>query len=51
MPLQLCCPVGHTPLHAFAVGMHAPAHSLLVEGQVGTQASPSQVTMPPPVGV
>lgn len=51
MPLQLCCPAMHMPLHAFAFGMHPPRHSLLPVGQVGTQARPSQVTMPPPVGV
>jgi hypothetical protein len=50
IPLQLCDPVGQTPLQAFAVGMHAPAHSLVVLVQAGTQASPSQVTVPP-VGV
>lgn len=27
--------------------MHAPAHSLVVLVQAGTQASPSQVTVPP----
>lgn len=47
MPLQLCVPVGQTPLHAFAVGMQAPAHSLVVLVQAGTQANPSQVTLPP----
>ena len=34
-------------MQAFAVGMHAPAHSLVVLVQAGTQASPSQVTVPP----
>jgi len=47
MPLQLCDPVGQTPLQAFAVGMQAPAHSLVVLVQAGTHASPSQVTVPP----
>lgn len=47
MPLQLCEPVGQTPLQAFAVGMQAPAHSLVVLVQAGTHASPSQVTVPP----
>ena len=47
MPLQLCDPVAQTPLHAFAVGIQAPAHSLVVLVQAGTQASPSQVTLPP----
>jgi hypothetical protein len=50
MPLQLCVPVGHTPLQAFAFGMHAPAHSLLPVGHAGTHAKPSHVTVPPPVG-
>ena len=47
IPPQLWDPVGQTPLQAFAVGMHAPAHSLVVLVQAGTQASPSQVTVPP----
>ena len=32
MPLQLCDPVGQTPLQAFAFGMQAPAHSLVAAG-------------------
>jgi hypothetical protein len=47
IPPQLCEPAGQTPLQAFAVGMHAPAHSLVVLVHAGTQASPSQVTVPP----
>jgi hypothetical protein len=50
MPPQLCDPAGQTPLHALVVGMHAPAHSLVLAGHAGTQARPSQVTVPPPVG-
>lgn len=48
IPLQLCVPVPHTPLHAFEVGMQLPAHSLVVLVHAVTQASPSQVTLPPP---
>jgi hypothetical protein len=50
IPPQLCDPVAQTPLQAFALAMHAPAHSLVVLVHAGTQASPSQVTVPP-VGV
>jgi hypothetical protein len=50
IPLQLCCPVMHTPLHAFAVAMHAPRHSFIPVGHAGWHARPSQVTVPPPVG-
>ena len=49
-PLQLCIPVSHIPLHGVALGMQAPLHSLLLAGQAGTQARPSQVTEPPPLG-
>ena len=47
IPLQLCVPDEHMPMHAFAVGMQAPAHSLVVPVHAGTHASPSQVTEPP----
>ena len=51
VPPQLWDPGGQTPLHATFAAMHAPAHSFgLVLGQAGTQVSPSQVTVPPPVG-
>lgn len=50
MPEQLCVPVGHVPLHAIALGMHAPLQSLLVEGQDDPQARPSQDAVPPPLG-
>jgi hypothetical protein len=50
IPLQLCVPVAQTPLQAFALGMQAPAHSLVIAGHAGTHASPSHVTEPPPVG-
>ena len=47
IPLQLCVPVGQIPLQAFALGMQAPAHTLVPLGHAATQASPSQVTVPP----
>ena len=50
IPEQLCVPLGHIPLHAMVLAMHAPLHSLLVPGQAGTQANPSQLTVPPPLG-
>jgi len=50
MPLQLCVPIGQTPSQAFVFGMHAPAHNFMLLGQAGTHASPSHVTVPPPVG-
>jgi hypothetical protein len=46
-PPQACCPDRQTPLHAFALGMHAPEHSCIPLGHAGWQASPSQVTVPP----
>lgn len=50
IPLQLCVAGAvQTPLQALPLGMQAPAHSL-APGQAGTQASPSQLTVPPPVG-
>jgi hypothetical protein len=49
-PLQLWVPVGHAPLQAIALPMHAPLHSLEPLGQAGTHARPSHVTVPPPVG-
>jgi hypothetical protein len=48
IPPQLCVPVPHMPLQAFEVGMQLPAQSLVVLVHAGTQASPSQVTLPPP---
>jgi hypothetical protein len=48
--LQRCVPDGHMPLQGVETGMHAPAHSLACEGQLGTQDRPSHVTEPPPVG-
>ena len=50
MPLQLCVPVGQVPLHASALPMQAPLHSFDPVGHAGTHASPSHVTVPPPVG-
>ena len=50
-PAQLCVPVGHMPLQAIALAMHAPLHNLLPVGHDGTQARPSHVTIPPPPGV
>ena len=50
MLLQRCVPVGQTPLQGVETEMQAPAHNLVCDGQLGTQASPSQVTEPPPVG-
>jgi hypothetical protein len=50
MPLQGCWPPGHTPSHATLGAMHTPSQSLAVLGQVGLQASPSQVTAPPFAG-
>ena len=49
-PLQLCVPVGQVPLQAMALPMHAPLQSFDPLGQAGTQARPSHVTVPPPVG-
>lgn len=50
MPEQLCVLAGHIPLQAIVGAIQAPLHSLLLP-QSGTQASPSQVTVPPvPVG-
>jgi hypothetical protein len=48
-PPQLWVPAGHTPLQAFALGMHAPVagHSLVPVGQAGAHASPSHITLPP----
>jgi hypothetical protein len=46
MPLQLCVPLGQTPMQAVVVGMHAPLQSLS-DPQDGTQARPSQLTVPP----
>jgi hypothetical protein len=48
-PEQLCVPEGHMPLHAVVLAMQVPLHSL-APGQAGTQASPSQLTVPPPLG-
>lgn len=51
LPLQTWVPVGHIPLHAIAVGMQAPLHSLVpAVGHDATQPRPSQVTVPP-VGI
>lgn len=47
MPEQLWVLAGQTPMHAMAFAMHAPLHSLLPSGHAGTQARPSQVTLPP----
>jgi len=51
IPEQLWVLVGHIPLQAMALEMQAPLHSLvLLSGQAGTQARPSQLTVPPPLG-
>jgi hypothetical protein len=42
--------MAHMPLQALVLGMQAPAHTFEPEGQAGMHASPSQVTVPPPVG-
>jgi hypothetical protein len=44
-PAQMCMPEAHE--QAFALGMQAPAHSFIPEGQAGIQVVPSQVTVPP----
>ena len=49
MPAQLWVPFGHIPLQAMALAMQAPLQSLPF-GQAGTQARPSQPTVPPPLG-
>lgn len=51
IPLQLCDPPGHCPEQAAAMSMQPPRHSFIPMGHVGTHAAPSQLTMPPPVGV
>jgi hypothetical protein len=44
-PEQMCMPVAQE--QAFALGMQAPEHSFMPDGQVGMQVVPSQVTVPP----
>jgi hypothetical protein len=46
-PLQLCEPAAHWFMHAWFVGMQAPAQSFWLAGQVPPQAVPSQVAVPP----
>jgi hypothetical protein len=46
-PEQLCVPVGHCPEQAALEAMHEPAHTFMPEGQAGTHAVPSQLTVPP----
>jgi len=44
---QLCVPLGQTPAHAAELAMQVPAHSFMLLGHMGTQAVPSQDTVPP----
>jgi hypothetical protein len=46
-PWQLWVPAGQVPSHAAVLAMHAPAQSFIPAGHAGTQAVPSQVTVPP----
>lgn len=47
IPEQLWVPGMQTPEHAAAMSMQAPAHGFMPDGQAGTHAVPSQVTVPP----
>jgi hypothetical protein len=47
MPLQLCVPAAHEPMHDWAVGMQVPRHSFVPLGQVPPHEVPSHVAVPP----
>lgn len=51
VPEQSCDPAGHTPLHEAVEGMQLPAQTLVFAGQETPHIEPSQVAVPPPVGV
>jgi hypothetical protein len=51
VPEQSCDPDGQTPLHEALEGMQFPAHTLVPVGQDTPHIEPSQVAVPPPVGV
>ena len=47
MPLQLCWPLGQTPLQGAAASVHLSTQTCWPLGQLGTHFSPSQPMLPP----